>query len=128
VKDASRLEAAYADRGGVTEAFVRNALDALNREIGASFDQSRFAYGARWDPGCEWMDIGFHARTDHTVSIPRLGLDVRFAAGEQLRVEISAKFRRELFEIEAARAGLRVDSWWTDPAADFAVALLAPLD
>ena len=128
VKDAARLEAAYADRAGVTEAFVRNALDSLNRELGATFDQSRFEYEARWDPEREWMDIGFRARTEHTVSIPRLRLDVRFAAGEQLRVEISAKFRREPFEGEAARAALRVDSWWTDPAADFAVALLFPHD
>jgi len=128
VKDGARLEAAYADRGGVTEAFVRNSLDAVNLELGAGFDQGRFAYEARWDTEREWMDIGFRARTDHTVSLPRLELDVPFAAGEQLRVEISAKFRRGAFEAEAARAGLRLDAWWTDPASDFAVALLTPND
>jgi L-histidine Nalpha-methyltransferase len=126
VKDAARLAAAYDDPKGVTEAFVRNALAAANRELDATFDQRRFAYEARWDPEHEWMDIGFRARRAHTVTIPRLELAVAFEQGEPLRVEISAKFRRERLEREAARAGLRVESWWTDRAGDFAVALVVP--
>ena len=123
VKDVARLEAAYNDGLGVTEAFVRNALTAVNAELDATFDQRRFVYEARWDPEHEWMDIGLRARQAHIVSIPRLGLDVAFEEGEPLRVEISSKFRGERFELEAGRAGLRVESWWTDRAGDFAVAL-----
>jgi L-histidine Nalpha-methyltransferase len=48
---------------------------------------------------------------------------VAFDEHEPLRVEISSKFRRGHFEVEAARAGLRVESWWTDRAGGFAVAL-----
>jgi L-histidine Nalpha-methyltransferase len=124
VKDAARLRAAYNDPDGVTEAFVRNALTAVNRELEATFDQRRFAYEARWDPENEWMDIGFRAREPHAVSVGRLGLELTFEQGEPLRVEISSKFRRDRFEREAARAGLGVESWWTDRAGDFAVALL----
>jgi L-histidine N-alpha-methyltransferase len=124
VKDATRLEAAYNDNRGVTEAFVRNALSSVNRELDARFDQRRFAYEARWDPEHEWMDIGLRARQAHTVSIKRLELDVAFEEGEPLRVEISSKFRREQFELEVARAGLGVEFWWNDEAGDFAVALL----
>jgi L-histidine N-alpha-methyltransferase len=124
VKDVAQVEAAYNDSRGVTEAFVRNALTGVNRELDATFDQRRFAYEARWDPEHEWMDIGLRARQAHTVSIQRLELDVAFEEGEPLRVEISSKFRREQFELEAARAQLRVESWWTDAAGDFAVALL----
>jgi L-histidine N-alpha-methyltransferase len=123
VKDVARLEAAYNDSRGVTEAFVRNALTAVSRELGATFEQRRFVYEARWDPEHEWMDIGLRAREAHTVSIPGLELEVAFGVGEPLRVEISSKFGREQFELEAARAGLRVESWWTDRADDFAVAL-----
>jgi L-histidine Nalpha-methyltransferase len=119
VKDVARLEAAYDNP--ITEEFERNALTAANRELDATFDQRRFAYEARWDPEHEWMDIGFRAREAHMVSIPRLELDVLFEEGEPLRVEISAKFRRERFALEA---GLRLDAWWTDRAGDFAVALL----
>ena len=68
------------------------------------------------------MDIGFRARQAHTVSIHG-ELDVAFEAGEALRVEVSSKFRRNQVELEAARAGLRIESWWTDAAGDFAVAL-----
>ena len=46
-----------------------------------------------------------------------------FAAGEQLRTEISAKFRREGVTAELAAAGLRLTHWWTDPAGDFALSL-----
>jgi L-histidine Nalpha-methyltransferase len=126
VKDVARVEAAYNDPDGVTEAFVRNALTAVNRELDAMFDQRRFVYAARWDPDHEWMDIGFRARQAHEVSIGRLGIELTFDVDEPLRVEISSKFRREPFELEAARAGLRVESWWTDAAGDFAVALVFP--
>jgi L-histidine Nalpha-methyltransferase len=125
VKDVARLQAAYEDGAGVTEAFVRNALAAVNRVLGATFDQRRFAYEPRWDPQREWMDIRLRAREAHTVEIPRLELDVPFAADEPLRVEISAKFRRESFERETGHAGLRLDAWWTDSAGEFAVALLS---
>jgi L-histidine N-alpha-methyltransferase len=126
VKDVARLQAAYNDHDGVTESFVRNALTAVNRELDATFDQRRFAYEARWDPGHEWMDIGLRARNAHTVSIRALELDVSFDEGEPLRVEVSSKFRRERFGDELDVAGLRVESWWTDEAHDFAVVLARP--
>ena len=123
-KDVGRLEAAYNDGRGVTEAFVRNALTAINAELGATFEQRRFAYEARWDPEHEWMDIGLRALRAHTASIERLELDVAFEEGELLRVEISAKFRREQFGLELGRAGLALESWWTDRDGEFAVGLL----
>src|SRR3954454_4681252 len=124
VKDVSRLEAAYNDERGVTETFVRNALTAVNREVDATFDQRRFVYDAQWDPEHRWMDIGFRARQAHGVSIRALELELAFAENEQLRVEVSSKFRRERFEPEARDAGLGIDRWWTDEAGDFAVALM----
>jgi L-histidine N-alpha-methyltransferase len=126
VKDPARLERAYHDAAGVTEAFVRNALTAVNRELDATFEQRHFAYDPRWDAEQEWMDIALRARTAHTMSIGRLGLEPAFRAGERLRVEISGKFSRERFEPELSRAGLHVKSWWTDRAADFALVLARP--
>lgn len=123
VKDAARVEAAYNDAGGVTEAFVRNGLDAVNRQLGANFDQDKFEFVARWDNVHEWMDIGFTARSQHVVSIPGLEVAVQFEADEPLRLEISAKFRREGVERELAAANLRLDAWWTDAAAEFGLLL-----
>ena len=126
VKDVARLEAAYDDPSGVTEAFVRNALRAANRELEAGFEQRHFDYDPRWDPSNEWMDVGLRARESHDVSVRRLGLELDFAEGERLRVEISSKFRREALELELKRAGLCLESWWTDAAEDFAIVLAHP--
>jgi len=123
VKDVARLEAAYHDRTGVTEAFVRNALTAVNRELGATFEQGRFVYEPRWDPEHEWMDIALRALEAHVVAVPELKLEIAFLKGERLRVEISSKFRRKALETELERAALGVRSWWTDRLGDFAVVL-----
>jgi L-histidine N-alpha-methyltransferase len=63
-------------------------------------------------------------RAQH-VTIGALGLAVDFAAGEELRTEISAKFRREGVATELATAGFELREWWTDPAGDFALSLSA---
>ena len=123
VKDVARLEAAYHDRTGVTEAFVRNALTAVNRELGATFDQRQFVYEPRWDPEHEWMDIALRPLGAHVVAVPELKLQIAFERDERLRVEISSKFRRDAFETELDRAALSARSWWTDRLGDFAVAV-----
>jgi L-histidine N-alpha-methyltransferase len=123
VKDVARLEAAYHDRTGVTEAFVRNALTDVNRRLGSTFEQGQFVYEPRWDPEHEWMDIALRAIEAHVVAVPKLELEIEFEKGERLRVEISSKFQRERFEQELVRAGSTVRSWWTDRLDDFAVVL-----
>ena len=59
--------------------------------------------------------------------VAALDLDVGFAAGEQLRTEISTKFRRAGVTAELAAAGLEVTHWWTDPQDDFALSLSVPV-
>ncbi|MBV8951298.1 MAG: L-histidine N(alpha)-methyltransferase, partial [Actinobacteria bacterium] len=50
----------------------------------------------------------------------------QFAAGEEMRTEISAKFRRDRVEAELADAGLELRHWWTDAGGDFALSLSFP--
>jgi L-histidine N-alpha-methyltransferase len=126
VKDASVIEAAYNDAKRVTEAFIRNALTFVNRELLADFDQRRFAFEARWDAEHEWMDIGVRALQAHTVRLEQLEIELRFAASEPLRMEVSTKFRRDAVEREFADAGLRVDRWWTDETGSFALVFATP--
>ena len=123
VKDPARLEAAYNDSGGVTAEFNRNVLAVINRELRANFDLARFEHVARWDDEREWMDIGLRSTVDQRVGIEDLGLTVEFGAGEEMRTEISDKFRRDGVEAELAAAGLELRDWWTDPARDFALSL-----
>jgi L-histidine N-alpha-methyltransferase len=126
VKDPMRLVRAYDDDAGVTAEFNRNVLHVLNRELGADFDVSRFAHLARYDTEQEWIEMHLRSRAAQTVTIPALDLVVPFAAGETMRTEVSAKFRRARIERELADAGLRLVEWWTDPEGDFALSLSVP--
>jgi L-histidine N-alpha-methyltransferase len=55
--------------------------------------------------------------------IEALDLDVRFEAGEELRVEISTKFDPDAIAAELADAGFAGTEFFTDSAGDFALAL-----
>jgi L-histidine Nalpha-methyltransferase len=123
VKDPAQIEAAYNDPGGVTERFVRNVFAVVNRALRGNFDQSGFAFESRWDADREWMDIGFRSREAQTVRLDELEVELAFAAGEQLRVEVSTKFRRDGVEAELAAAGLRSSMWWADHSGRFALVL-----
>lgn len=126
VKDVGRLVAAYDDRLGVTAEFNRNVLYVLNRELGADFAPERFEHVALFDGENEWIEMRLRSLGDQTVTVPALDLRVEFADGEEMRTEISAKFRREGIAAELATAGLHLTQWWTDPAGDFALSLSVP--
>jgi L-histidine N-alpha-methyltransferase len=126
VKAPERLVAAYDDAAGVTAAFDKNVLAVVNRDLGADFDPDLFDHVAVWDAKQEWIEMRLRSRQDQTVRVTGLGLDVHFDRGEEMRTEISAKFRRSTVEAELAAAGLRLTRWWTDPAGDFALSLSEP--
>ena len=63
------------------------------------------------------------SQTDQRVIIPGLGITVNFTAGEELRTEISTKFRRDTVTAELVAAGMTPLAWWTDPAGDYALSL-----
>jgi L-histidine N-alpha-methyltransferase len=123
VKEPERLESAYDDSQGVTAEFNRNVLVVLNRELGAEFDPSRFEHVARYDSNAERMDIRLRSLVDQTVRIDALDLTVRFAAGEEMRTEVSAKFTRERLEGVYRESGLTLAGWFTDSAGDYALSL-----
>ena len=126
VKDPKRLVAAYDDDAGVTAAFNRNVLSVLNRELDADFAPERFEHVARWNPEQEWIEMRLRSQGAQTVRVHELDLQVEFVDGEEMRTEISAKFRRDRVEAELAAAGLALAAWWTDPGGDFALSLSTP--
>ncbi|MGA2319319.1 MAG: L-histidine N(alpha)-methyltransferase [Solirubrobacteraceae bacterium] len=123
VKDPEILEAAYDDAQGVTAEFNRNVLRVLNRELGADFDPEDFEHVALFDPEHEWIEMRLRARREHTTLIRDLDLPVHFAAGEEMRTEISAKFTAERLEGDLAAAGLELVRWLTDPEEMFALSV-----
>ncbi|WP_017622645.1 L-histidine N(alpha)-methyltransferase [Nocardiopsis chromatogenes] len=123
VKDPARLVAAYDDAQGVTAEFNRNVLRVIDRELGADFDPGLFEHVAVWDPDREWIEMRLRTRTAHEVHVEALDMEVAFAEGEEMRTEISSKFRKEGLRSELAEAGFTLEHWWTDPDGDFSLLL-----
>lgn len=123
VKSPGVLVPAYDDASGVTAAFNKNVLAVLNRELKADFDLDAFEHVALWDAEQEWIEMRLRSTREQAVHVAGLDLDVRFAAGEELRTEVSAKFRRERVERELRTAGFTLSDWWTDEADRFALSL-----
>ncbi|MEV7242450.1 L-histidine N(alpha)-methyltransferase [Streptomyces sp. NPDC093248] len=123
VKDEGVLVRAYDDAAGVTAAFNKNVLAVVNRELGADFEADAFEHVAVWDPEQEWIEMRLRSRAAQTVKVPALDLAVDFAAGEEMRTEISAKFRRDGVAAELAATGLELTRWWTDAEDRFALSL-----
>jgi L-histidine N-alpha-methyltransferase len=123
VKDVGRLEAAYDDPVGLTAEFNRNILLVLNRELRGNFDPEQFEHVARWDDENEWIEMVLRSTRAQDVELAELDLRVSFEAGEEMRTEISAKFRRDGIDDELADAGLELRRWWPHESGDFALAL-----
>ncbi|MGW1061552.1 L-histidine N(alpha)-methyltransferase [Micromonospora rubida] len=121
VKDPAVIVPAYDDAAGVTAEFNRNVLRVVNRELGADFDPEAFTHVALWDPEREWIEMRLRAERPQRVRV--LDLDVAFATGEELRTEVSAKFRLERIAAELATAGFAADEFWTDADGLFGVTL-----
>ena len=126
IKETARLEAAYNDAAGITAEFNKNVLAVLNNELGADFDLEAFEHVARYDAEAERMDIRLRSLADQEVRLDELDLEISFAAGEEMRTEISTKFTRERLESVYAGAGLELRGWFTDEAEDYALSLARP--
>jgi L-histidine Nalpha-methyltransferase len=66
------------------------------------------------------------SRREQTVWIEGAGLELRLAAGEDIRTEISTKFTPARVTAELAAAGLEVEAIWTDAGGRFALSRSAP--
>jgi L-histidine N-alpha-methyltransferase len=127
VKDRDTLVHAYDDAAGVTGEFNRNVLRVLNRELSADFDVDAFAHVAVWDTEREWIEMRLRATRAMRVHVADLDLTVDFADGEELRTEVSAKFRKEGVRTELADSGFELVSWLTDAQGRFALSLARAL-
>jgi L-histidine N-alpha-methyltransferase len=123
VKDATRLEAAYDDAQGVTADFDKNVLRVLARELGADVDVDAFRHVAVWNEREEWVEMRLRSLRAQTLRFDSLDLSVDLAEGEEVRTEVSAKFREQRVRDEVAAAGLSLRHWWTDEDGDFGVSL-----
>jgi L-histidine N-alpha-methyltransferase len=101
-------------------------LRVLNYELAADFDPDGFDHRAFYDRDSHRIEMHLVAHTAHWVAIPGLG-DVRFAAGESIRTEISCKHDLPSLAELFSAAGLRLDGWQSDARRRFVLAVGAPV-
>jgi L-histidine N-alpha-methyltransferase len=124
-KDPATVEAAYNDAQGVTAEFNRNMLRVVNAMTGADFDADAWEHRAFYDRENHWIEMHLVSSVDQAVTLPGAGT-FRFAAGESIRTEISAKHDRASVEAMFAAAGLAIERWETDTDGRYALTLAAP--
>ncbi|HEY6493620.1 MAG TPA: L-histidine N(alpha)-methyltransferase [Trebonia sp.] len=123
VKNPRLLAFDYHDSEGVAAARNKNVLFVLNSELGANFDPDAFEHVALWVPDTEWMEMRLRATSRLRIHVPGIGQTLDFAAGEEMRTVISAKFRRIGIAREMIAAGLAMRAWWADPGDQYGLSL-----
>lgn len=122
VKDIGVLEAAYNDQQKVTEAFNKNLLLRLNRELGASFQVDRFQHRAFYNRDLDRIEMHLASEGEQVISIA--GELIHFKAGETIHTENSHKYSIAGFQRLALRAGFHPVKVWTDPDDLFSIHFL----
>ena len=123
VKDPARLEAAYNDAGGVTAAFNRNVLNVLNRELDCDFTPDAFEHKAVFNRESEQIEMYLQAAREQTVTVGALDHQLRLAAGETIRTEISRKFTPASLQALLAGARMQAQRLWHAPDEDYTLVL-----
>ncbi|MBI2212490.1 MAG: L-histidine N(alpha)-methyltransferase [Acidobacteria bacterium] len=122
-KDPSILIPAYDDTRGVTEAFNKNVLARINRELGGHFDLDRFEHVALWNDERSRIEMHLESVCEQRVAIDALGTEVAFRRGERIHTESSVKYDEARVDAMLGRAGFVRERTFTDPERLFAVHL-----
>lgn len=123
VKDTGLLNAAYNDAAGLTEAFNKNVLRVINRELDANFRLDRFEHVAFFSSARKQIEMHLRSRDEQRVQIRDLNLTVDFEAGETIQTEISRKFTRQSLTSTLQESNLELLEWHTPENEFFALSL-----
>ena len=121
-KEISILLPAYDDGKGVTAQFNLNLLTRINRELGGTFDLTRFAHEAIYNEVAGRVEIYLRSLAEQIVRIKDRAF--AFAEGERIHTENSHKYTVAEFQTLASASGWRPVKAWTDEADLFSLHLL----
>jgi L-histidine Nalpha-methyltransferase len=127
-KDRRILEPAYDDALGLTAAFNLNLLSRVNRELDGDFDLRAFKHHAFYNEELGRVEIYIESSRAQVVTIKKLGMEVRFKAGERIHTENSYKYDLSGIAQLAEETGFRCARTWLDSQARFSSNLLLASD
>jgi len=121
-KPLAQLVPAYADSLGVTEAFNRNLLARINRELGGDFDLSRFEHVALYNTHERRIEMHLRSVEAQTVNLEESSFT--FRSDETIWTESCYKYGRYEAVKMASRTGFECVMQWVDEEWGFAENLL----
>lgn len=113
-KDPQEILDAYNDSSGVTEAFNKNILTRINRELEGDFNPDNFMHWEVYDPETGTAKSYLVSRQAQEVCIRSLDLKVHFKPWETIHTEISQKYDDEVVAWLAAQTGLQIVDAFSD--------------
>jgi dimethylhistidine N-methyltransferase len=105
---------AYNDKTGITEAFNKNILTRINKEMNGNFDLEKFLHWEVYDPESGTAKSYLVSKEEQIVTIKALNLEVKFKAWETIHTEISQKYDDEVVSWLANEAGLQIENQFSD--------------
>lgn len=118
-KGVNLIERAYNDAEGLTEAFNKNLLVRINRELGADFEIDAFSHQAPYLPEKGRVEMRLVSRIRQSVAIGEFV--ACFEPGEYMLTEFAHKYTLAEFADLADEAGLERRGVWTDRQKRFSV-------
>lgn len=119
VKDSVVLERAYHDSNHVTEAFNKNLLHRINRELDGSFNIDAFAHRAFYHRLRRRVEMHLVSLKEQVVEV--CGRQFHFAEGETIHTENSHKYTLATLEELLHSTGFQPQQYWTDHQQHYAI-------
>ena len=105
---------AYNDKAGITEAFNKNVLTRMNRELKANFDLDQFLHWEVYDPETGTAKSYLVSKKEQTVFLEKIRLQVDFGPWETIHTEISQKYDERTVQWLAVKSGLQIENVFVD--------------
>jgi dimethylhistidine N-methyltransferase len=113
-KDPQTILDAYNDATGITEAFNKNILTRINRELGGNFDVQNFKHWETYNPETGTAKSYLVAMEAMEVKVDKLDLTINLDQWETIHTEISQKYDDKIVEWLAEQAGLEIVTSFSD--------------
>lgn len=105
---------AYNDETGKTEAFNKNVLTRINRELDGNFQIEKFKHWEVYDPETGTAKSFLVATEAMQVTVEAINLTVNFDEWETIHTEISQKYNDKIVSWLAKESGLKIETSFTD--------------